>query len=293
MAKEDWPESRERLLQDIEAFASKAPEEVAPPPQPVRPAVVAAPVQPPVAKPAVLAQSAPASPPPQSSQSLPPSGPSSLLDTLKMKAMVKLQGEEQKSSLQAEQIQRVSQGLERAFIYLNDLTRQLNVLKPQYAKNYQFFGVVDFDQLFWQEGRADYRMQEVSTDERYYEQVTLRYRLGGEKPFVVTRESPALEKLRKALFDSNIAFTVEEERNDRSLVERATFTFPREIKAGLLFSGNYETGKLTLKTRNIERFGIMEFQMSPEDIDATALDELTRFILGENSRINLLFQRIA
>lgn len=292
MAKEDWPESRERLLQDIEDFARKPDVVVEPPPAPVRRVVAASvpPAAPAAAKPAPT-PSTPSSPP---SQVLPPSGPpSSLLDNLKQQAMVKLQSEEQKSTKQTELLQRMSQALERAFLYLNDLTRQLNVLKPQYAKAYQFFGIVDFDKMTWQEGRADYRMQVVSTDDRYYEQVTLRYRLLGEKPFVVTREHPAQEKLRKALFDNNIAFTAEEERNDRSLVERATFTFPCEIKAGLLLSANYETGKLSLKTRNIERFGIMEFQMSPEDIDATALDELTRFLLGESNRINLLFQRIS
>jgi len=31
-----------------------------------------------------------------------------------------------------------------------------------------------------------------------------------------------------------------------------------------LFAGNYETGKLLLRTRNIGRFGTMEFQMAPE-----------------------------
>lgn len=309
MANEDWPESRERLLKDIELFSEKAPEDImketAPPPGKVavvRPAPAPSPV---VAASgaspsAAAAQPVPIAPPVSTPTTSSPvtsspssSGPSSLLDTLKMQAFEKLQSEEKKSSLQAETFQRMSLALERAFLYLNDLTRQLNILKPRYVKAYPFFGIVDFDQMSWMEGRADFRMQQTATDDRYYEQVTLRYRLVAEKPFVVTRENPVHEKLRKALFDNNIAFTVEEARNERNQVERATFTFPCEIKAGLMFAANYETGELSLKTRNIERFGIMEFHMKPEDIDTVSLEELTRLILGENNRINLLFQRIA
>ena len=311
MANEDWPESRERLLKDIELFSEKTPEDImkeaAPPPGKVavtRPVPASSPVvassgaspAASVAHPTTTAVAPPASTPAASSpatSSPSSSGPSSLLDTLKMQAFEKLQSEEKQSSLQAETFQRMSLALERAFQYLNDLTRQLNILKPRYVKAYPFFGIVDFDQMSWMEGRADFRMQQMATDDRYYEQVTLRYRLVAEKPFVVTRENPVHEKLRKALFDNNIPFEVEEARNERNQVERATFTFPCEIKAGLMFSANYETGELSLKTRNIERFGIMEFRMKPEDIDTVSLEDLTRLILGENNRINLLFQRIA
>lgn len=307
MANEDWPESRERLLKDIELFSQKAPEELlresaatqqksaaAKPAKPAAATAVPAPdaAAAPQATAAATSDSRPA-PAVSGMASLPSSGPSSLLDTLKMQATEKLQSEEKKTSLQAEQFQQMSLALERAFQYLNDLTRQLNILKPRYAKAYPFFGIVDFDQLGWQEGRADFRIRQTSTEDRYYEQVALRYRLVGDKPFVVMRENPVHEKLRKALFDNNIAFTVEEVRNDRNQVERATFTFPSEIKAGLIFSANYETGELSLKMRNIERFGVMEFKMKPEDIDTVSLEELTRLILGENNRINLLFQRVA
>lgn len=289
MANEDWPESRERLLQDIEAFARTDAQEVneptpaapnraailAPPSVATRPAVVPPPAQP---VPAPVASSL---------------GPSSLLDNLKQQAQVKLKGDEQKTTQQIELLQRISKALESAFQYVNDLTSQLNILKPPYANAYPFFGVVDFDQLAWQEGRADYRMQQVSSEDRFYEQVTLRYRLVGPQQFSVTRENPAQEKLRKALFDHGIAFTSDEVRNDRSRVERATFNFPCEIKAGLLFAGNFETGKLLLRTRNIARFGTMEFQMEPEAINHEALDELTRLILGESNRIAQIFHRTA
>lgn len=195
--------------------------------------------------------------------------------------------------MQTEQMLRIHAALGLAYQYLNDLVQQLNILKPPYAKTYAFFGVAEFNELAWQEGRADFRMQEGSSEDRYYNQVTLRYRLAAQKQFRVTRESPAHEKLHQALFDNNIAFTTDEVRNERNQVEKATFVFSAEVKAGLLLAANYETGKLLLRTRNIERFGIMEYQLLPEAITQDALDQLAQLILGESNRFSQMFQRSA
>ena len=222
-----------------------------------------------------------------------PAASSSLLANLKKQALAKQQGETQKNALQNEQILRIHAALGMAYQYLNDLVQQLNILKPAYAKSYSFFGVAEFDEMTWQEGRADFRMQEGASDNRYYNQVTLRYRLAAPKQFRVLRESPALEKLQKALFDNNIAFTTDEVRNERNQVEKATFIFPAEVKAGMLLAADYETGKLLLRTRNVERFGIMEYQLQPESINQDALDQLAQLILGENNRISQMFQRSA
>lgn len=296
MTKENWPQNRDRLLEDIDKFArqpaSAATDKPVPESAAQRPASPTA-VQPAptlAASPKPAVSSAPTSSP---SPAAPVGTQSVLLSALRQQALAKQQSENQKISQRDEILQRIHSALGMTFQYLNDLVQQLNILKPPYAKAYSFFGVADFDGLAWQEGRADFRMQETASDNRLYDQVTLRYRLAGPKQFRVERENPALEKLRKALFDYNIAFTADELRNERNQVERATFTFPCEIKAGLLLAGNYESGKLLLRTRNIERFGIMEYQLSPEAINQEALDELARLILGENNRIAQLFQRTA
>lgn len=302
MANENWPDSRDRLLEDIDKFSrQETPVSTAPPPKPSS----AAPPQPAVAaatpKAAPIAANPPSTPSPPPDLHLTPSSAmkpapppvvaSSLLANLKQQALAKQQSENQKSSQRDEVLQRIHSALGMAYQYLNDLVQQLNILKPPYAKVYSFFGVADFDGMAWQEGRADFRMQETASDNRLYDQVTLRYRLASQEQFRVTRENPALEKLRKALFDYNIAFTVDEARNERGHTERATFTFPCEIKAGLLLAGNYETGKLLLRTRHIERFGIMEYQLPPEAINQESLDQLAHLILGESNRVGQLFER--
>lgn len=301
MTNENWPDSRDRLLEDIDKFSQQeAPAVVgtAAPPIPAVPAAKPQPAAPAAVTPPPAAPATPVAPPPLQmapSSAMKPEPPpqvtSSLLANLKQQALAKQQSENKKSAQQDEVLQRIHKALGMTYLYLNDLVQQLNILKPAYAKVYSFFGVADFDDLAWQEGRADFRMQETASENKLYDQVTLRYRLAGQKQFRIVKENPALEKLRKALFDNNITFSVDEAKNERGHIEKATFTFPCEIKAGLMLSGNYETGKLLLRTRHIERFGLMEYELLPEAINQESLDQIAQLIMGESNRVNQLFQR--
>lgn len=299
MAQDAWPESRDQLLQDIENFALHGglPKNEA--------AVGAERVSTSVAKSVAATgdtnavQAAPPVAATPRASATPATGTqpsaatsSGLLAQLKQQAEAKLAGEEQQSSQLTRWQTEVSAALQRAFLYFDEFAKQLNVLKPAYEKAYPFFGVVDFDGLHWEEGRADYRLQPVSTEERIFEQATLRFRLLADKRFRVSRENPAQEKLRKALFDHGIVFTVDEEKNDRARVEKATFTFPCEIKAGLSIAGDAAQGELVLKLRNIERFGMMELRTTPAALNATALDELATLILGKALRLER-FRRVS
>lgn len=290
MSTDDWAKTQQRLLQDIELFARNGPPKSHEPEPPALASVKPAPEPSASAVPVSAPVAIPAAPP---EASTPPVAPSNLLAQLKQQAMAKLQSGDQQSSLQKERLQQISNALEMSFKYLNDLTQQLNIIKPAYGRNYSFFGVVNFDELAWQEGRADFRLQSTASEDRLYDQVTLRYRLFSPKKLQVTRDNPAHEKLNKLLFDNNIVFSTDEVRNERGYVEQATFSFPCEIKAGLQLSGDYVSGQLVLRTRHIERFGIMEYRFEPEAITQEALDELARFILGEPNRIGQLFPRTA
>lgn len=216
----------------------------------------------------------------------------SRLDRLKQLAQAK-QAQERKPESQEEINVRVSGALERTYRYLKDFTAQLNIVKPAYAKEYSIVGVPKFDGLIWQDGAIDFRTRETSPLTKVYDQVTLQFNLSADKQVRVTRESPADEKLRQMLLDTKIAFTTQEERNERGSVIRTTFVLPCAVKASLELVGNFDTGKLLLRTRNIEAFGMLEHVLAPEAITPESLDELTGFILGESSRIGPLLLKNA
>lgn len=221
-----------------------------------------------------------------------PSG-GSLLEKLKREAVAKQMSESQHFSLAAERARYIDAAMRDAFQYLNELSQQLNVLKPAMALVYNVANLVDLDGMAWQEGRADFRLKPAESDDRLVEQVVLRYRMGADRSITIERENPTHVTFRDALAERQIAFKEEEVRNARSQLVGARFTFPCEVKAGLAFGADYGSGEIRLQVRNIQRFGAFEYRLAPEALTHDALEELAHFILGEQKRIEKLFRRVA
>ena len=209
------------------------------------------------------------------------------LAQLRQLAQAKLT-EEKKPDPQEEIDARVSGALQRASQYLKDLAEQLDVVQPAFPRGYTIVGVPEFNGLAWESGRTDIRMREISSTKKLYERVMLNFRISGKKQIRIGRESPASDRLRQVLTDNKIEFTLRDERNDRGSLVRTMFDFACEVGASVLLEGNFKTGRILLRTRNVERFGILEHQLVPEAITQESLEEFAGFILGETNRIGPL-----
>ena len=196
--------------------------------------------------------------------------------------------EEKKPDPQEEINTRVSKAIEKAYWFLKEFNQQLNVVEPPYPKDYALVGAPSFSGLSWKGGRADMRTRELSPTTKVWEMTAMYFTLGADKELRVVRETPLHEKFNQTLVEYKIEFTTKEERNDRGALARTTFIIPCKVVARVELIGNFETGKLLLKTQNIERFGSMTHELSTEAITDEALDELTGFILGESSRLGPL-----
>lgn len=216
--------------------------------------------------------------------------PGGRLAQLRQLAQAKLT-EEKKPDAQEEINRRVDEALRRAFEYLKELCEQLNVVKPAYPKGYAIPGVPEFSGLAWASGRADFRAREVSPGVKQWEQVTLYVRIANGKKLRVTRESPANARLRQLLTDNKIRFEEREVRDEKGYAKGTNFDFEGEVIASVLFEGDYRTGEILLRTRNVERFGLVEHRLVPEAIDEAAMEEFAGFILGETSRVGPLLLR--
>ena len=232
-------------------------------------------------KPAPAPASVPA-PPPQAEAFN--ASPGSLLARLREAARVKLM-EEQRPVQKEQHIPLVSGALEQIYRHLKELVDLLDTVKPAYGKAYTFHGLPDFDELQWTGVSLDFRMRELSPTARAFEQVTLHYHLAAKKVLSVAREIPADDKLKRMLEDARIEFSTEQERNSRGAIVGRKFVIPCEIKAALQLVGNFDTGKLVLKLRNVEHFGTAEYLLSAEDVTRESVHELSQFILGETRRL--------
>ena len=217
----------------------------------------------------------------------------SLLARLKQQAETLQQDASQKGVTQDILATQLSISLGNAFHYLDDLIKQLNIIKPAIPKEFLFPGNIAFSGMSWVEGAADFRMVPGASDNRRFESLTVRFRIASAKKLSVEREIPHIEPLRKTLHDYNIVFSVDERMNLRNQAEKARFTFPCEIKGGFLIKADYEAGDLVLRTRNIDRFGMMEFRLKTPELNQQTLDELTKLFLGDKSEFMKMFRRTA
>jgi len=248
----------------------------------------------PATRPVAHATSAvPPAPTPEMSASLGAPSANSLLARLKQQAQSLQQDVDQRDAVQEARAQRLSDAIAAAFHYLDDLVKQLNIVKPAIPKEFVFPGNIVFSGMNWVEGAADFRLVPSATEDRRYESLTARFRLVAPRDIVVEREALGIEPLRKQLHDYGVVFTMEEKMNARNQPERARFEIPCEIRAGFLIKADYETGNFVLRTRNIDRFGMMEFRLRIEDLGHETLDELAKLFLGEKSRFLQMFRRTA
>lgn len=179
----------------------------------------------------------------------------------------------------------IAEGLTRAHAYLDELNNQLNVVNPPFAgRGYQLAGVPEFAGLTWKYGSINVR----NKTNVVMEQVGLYFTYSGNRQIKLQRDYPASERLRQQLQEARIEFQYNDKHTEKGSLVHTIFGFPCEVKAQVVFQAKFDTGKLLLKMRNVERFGDVEYLVSPAAVTQEALEELTGFLLGELTQLTLL-----
>lgn len=216
-----------------------------------------------------------------------------MLAQLKRQAEAKQATDTQNVGREIARLKQIDEALRAAYRYLNDLTQQLNVLKPPYPGAYPVGSLLRMENLSWQQGRADYRRQPGSIDNLPFERVSLQYVLSGSEPIVLEKGDNVVETTRKALLDFGVTFELSETRNPKGFVERGRFTVQPQVKTGLLFFADYSKPELRLRTLNVQRFGSAEYLVPAETISEQSLEEIALLILGESAQFVQRLQRVA
>jgi len=264
---------------------------------PTRPAVQAnTPAPPPALSPRPTTPTPPATPAAPSAAAA-PATQGSVLDMIKQRALDKKKADEQQSSSQDEQqlmrFQRISDTLMEAYKYLTDLVANLNELKPQYAGSYVLLNVPEINELSWKEGaRTDCIARPSVTGVKVFHQLSLSYVLANSTPLSFTRDLIAAEKTLQALKENGIEFSEARVRNAQGAPSGLTFSVPREIRVRLHITCDDATGKLRLETRNLERFGTMQYEFELDALNQALLDQLALMMLGERNTVSKLVRRV-
>ncbi|MCL2076578.1 MAG: hypothetical protein FWH15_09140 [Betaproteobacteria bacterium] len=218
--------------------------------------------------------------------------PGSILDELHAESRNTLNEHELRQRENLRMRARLDASFRRIFAFLDELTRQLNILQPAIPRVYQLYEH-EFKDLVWQKGRVDYQSTSLYDATAGLESVTLTYRLASKgSPFCLERESCFVDSMYQRLFDHGLSLEVEKIHNARGVMQRARFRIQPEIRTQVRWRGNPEDGRMRCETHNLERFGRLTWLLPAEaPMNMSFLDEFGRLVLGREHDFPFILNR--
>jgi hypothetical protein len=208
-----------------------------------------------------------------------------LLDDLKKQAdMMKSQQLSQQSLLE-ESIKLVEAKMNQTFLYLNDLLKQLAVLRPTNPTVYSIPGVGDFQNLGYSESFINYRKKKIG-DKDYYDYITMFIRWDSPNSLTVERDMPAMiQKVNDVLWSFGLKFAEEKIKKPGGGFEKMRFTIPSNVTCDITITADYDNARLLVKGKHFFRLGADELRIPAGDVNETLLEEFAKMLIGQPSAL--------
>jgi hypothetical protein len=210
-----------------------------------------------------------------------------LLAELELEAKEKVGDRTEKEAANAKALH---QALDRTYRYLDTFCRHVNALAPAIDRPYRFDNRCVFGDLRWQDANVKSRKNSL-LESALLDFVAFRVRLAAPAPVTVLVGWHRLDAFKKEMhiLDLRTAEGMDldgvVEKDER--VVRLAADFPVQVT----FGANYESGRIDILSRNLERFGIAAFVCNPEDITQDFLDNFGRFLLARSNNLPAALQR--
>jgi hypothetical protein len=216
-----------------------------------------------------------------------------LLDDLKRQAdMVRTHDSLQRSNLQ-ENARVVDEAMHRAFLYLLELFKQLEVLKPANPTVYEIEGVGTLKDLKYVSGFVDPRKRKFA-DRDIYDYMDFYVKWAAPASMVVERDMPhTIKKVRDMLWHSNIKFTEVETKTEFGSVGKCKFTIPAALTVNFTLKADIEGRRLLFYGKNALRLATDDFVVPADELTDELLEELAKVLIGQQRNSSFLRYRAA
>ena len=216
-----------------------------------------------------------------------------LLDDLKRQAdMVRTHDSLQRSNLQ-ENVRVVDQAMHRAFLYLLELFKQLEVLKPANPTVYEIEGVGTLKDLKYVSGFVDPRKRKFA-DRDVYDYMDFYVKWAAPSNMVVERDMPhTIKKVRDMLWHSNIKFTEVETKTQFGSVGKCKFTIPAALTVNFTLKADIEGRRLLFYGKNALRLATDDFVVPADELTDELLEELAKILIGQQRSSSFMRYRAA
>jgi len=206
-----------------------------------------------------------------------------LLDDLKRQAdMVRTHDSLQRSNLQ-ENVRVVDEAMHRAFLYLLELFKQLEVIKPQLPTVYEIEGVGQLKDMKYVSGFVDPRKKKFA-DRDVYDYMDFYVKWASPHNLVVERDMPTtIKKVRDMLWTSNIKATEVETKTQFGSLGKVKFTIPVALTVNFTLKADIEGRRLLFYGKNALRLATDDFVVPADELTDELLEELAKLLLGQRS----------
>ena len=180
-------------------------------------------------------------------------------------------------------IKLVESKMQQTFLYLNDLLKQLAVLKPTNPTAYSIPGVGDLQNLEFGESFIDYRKKKIG-DKDHFDVITFFIKWASPGSLTMERDMPAaIQKVRDVLWSFNLKFTEEEIKKPGKGFQKMVFTVPNSITCDITITADHENGRLLVKGKHFLRLGADDLRIPVGDVNEALLEEFAKMLIGQPS----------
>jgi hypothetical protein len=206
-----------------------------------------------------------------------------LLDDLKRQAdMVRTHDSLQRSNLQ-ENVRVVDEAMHRTFLYLLELFKQLEVLKPANPIAYYLEGVTTFKDLKYGGAFIDPRKKKFAERE-VYDYMDFYVKWAAPSSVVIERDMPhTIKKVKDMLWKFNIKFTEVETKSSFGSISKVQFTIPAAVTVNFTLQADIEGRKLVFSSKNALELGLDDFVVPADELSDEVLEELAKMLIGQRS----------
>ncbi len=209
-----------------------------------------------------------------------------LLDDLKKQAdLVKTQQILQQS-LQGDKLKLVEDKMKQTFQYVNELLKQLTVVKPTNPLMFSIPGVSNLIGLALTDSFIDYRRKRIG-DKEYFD--TIHFFIKWESGNTVTincDDSISAQRTREALWASKIKFAEDEKKSPKGILIGARYTFPAAILTDMTITADHPQGDLLVQAKNLFGVGVEQLKIPAPEVTDDLLEDLAKALIGQKSNIS-------
>ncbi len=208
-----------------------------------------------------------------------------LLDDLKKQAELVKTQQILQQNVQADKIKLVEDKMKQTFQYVNELLKQLTVVKPSNPLMFSIPGVTNLVGLALADSFIDYRRKRIG-DREYYDTIHFFIKWASGNTVTINCDDATLaQKARDALWASKVKFSEEEKKNARGILVGAKYTFPAAIVADITITADHEQGVLLVQAKNLFGVGVEQLNVPAPEVNEEMLEDFAKALIGQKSNI--------